>query len=65
VALVPEEVLLEHRHDGHDARLAAGGEGVEFEVGGDQGGGEFSVGGGAGARAPDLGGDEVEFFTVL
>lgn len=65
VALVAEEVLLEHRHDGHDAGFAAGGEGVQFEVGGDEGGGEFGVGGCAGARAPDLGGDVVEFFAVL
>ncbi len=30
VALVAEEVLLEHRHDGDDARRPAGGKGVEF-----------------------------------
>jgi len=65
VALVAEEVLLEHGHAGDDAGGAAGGEGVQFEVGGDQGGGEFGVGGGAGAGAPDLGGDVVEFFAVL
>ena len=38
---------------------------MEFEVGGDEGGGEFRVGGCAGAGAPDLGGDVVEFFAVL
>ena len=65
VALVAEEVLLEHGHAGDDTGFAAGGEGVQFEVGGDEGGGEFGVGGGAGAGAPDLGGDVVEFFAVL
>ena len=65
VALVPEQVLLEHRHHGDDARLAACGEGVQFKVGGDEGGGEFGVGGCAGAGTPYLGGDVVEFFTVL
>ena len=54
VPLVPEEVLFEHGHDGDDAGFAAGGEGVELEVGGDEGGGEFGVGGCSGARAPDL-----------
>ena len=65
VALVAEEMLLQHCHDGDDAGFTAGGEAVEFEVGGDEGGGEFGVGCGAGAGAPDLGGDVVEFFAVL
>ena len=65
VALVAEKVLLEHGHDGDDARTAAGGERVEFERGGDQGGGEFGVGGGAGAGAPDPGGEVVEFLAIL
>ena len=65
VALVAEEVLLQHRHACHDARLATCGEGVQFEVGGDERGGEFRVGGGAGAGAPDLRGDVVKFLAVL
>lgn len=65
VALVAEEVLLQHRHDGDHARLAAGRERVQFEVRGDQGCGELGVGGGAGARAPDLGRDVVQLFAVL
>jgi len=65
VALVAEEVLLEHGHAGDDAGGAAGGEGVKFEVGGDEGRGEFGVSGRAGAGTPDLGGDVVEFFAVL
>ena len=65
VALVAEEVLFQHRHDGDDARFAAGGEGVQFKVGADQGGGELSICGRAGAGAPDVGGDVVEFFAVL
>ena len=65
VALVAEEVLFEHGHGGDDARGAARGEGVQFEVGGDERCGEFGVGGGAGAGAPDSGGEVVEFFAVL
>lgn len=65
VTLVAEEVLFQHGHNSDDARRAAGGEGVEFEVGGDEGGGEFSVSGRAGAGAPDGGRDIVEFFAVL
>jgi hypothetical protein len=65
VALVAEEVLFEHCHDGYDARWAAGGEGVEFEAGGDERGGKFGVSGCAGAGAEDGRGDVVEFFAVL
>ena len=65
VALVAEEVLFQHGHAGHDAGFAACGEGVQFEVRGDEGGGEFGVSGCAGAGTPYLGGDVVEFFTVL
>jgi hypothetical protein len=65
VALVAEEVLLEEGHDGDHAWFAAGGEGVEFEVGGDDGGGEFGVGGGSCSGAPDLRGDVVELLAVL
>ena len=65
MALVAEQVLFEHRHAGDDAGFAAGAEGVQFEVRGDEGGGEFGIGSGAGAGAPDLGGDVVELFTVL
>ena len=65
VALVLEEVLFEHGHCGDDAGGAAGREGVELEIGGDERGGEFGVCGCAGAGAPDSGGDVVEFFAVL
>ena len=58
-------MLLEHGHAGYDTGLAAGGEGVEFEVGGDEGGCEFGVCCCASAGAPDLGGDVVEFLAVL
>ena len=57
VALVAEEVLFQHCHAGDDAGLAAGGQGVQFEVGGDDGGREFGVGSGARASAPYLRGD--------
>ena len=63
--LIAEQVLFKHRHHGHDTGFAAGGEGMEFEVGGDEGGSEFGVGGCAGASAPNLRGDVVEFFAVL
>ena len=65
VALISEEVLLQHRHHRDDAGFPARGEGVEFEVGGDEGGGEFGVGGCACAGTPYLGGDVVEFFAIL
>jgi hypothetical protein len=65
VALVAEEVLLEHGHACDDAGLAAGGEGVQFEVRGDDGRGELGVCGRAGAGAPDVGGDVVELLAVL
>lgn len=65
MALISEEMLLQHRHDGDDAGLPACGEGVKFEVGGDEGGGEFGVGGGSCSRTPYLRRDVVEFFAVL
>jgi hypothetical protein len=58
-------MLFEQGHDGGDAGFAACAEGVQFDVGGDEGGGEFGVGCCAGAGAPDLRGDVVEFFAVL
>lgn len=65
VTLVAEEVLLEHCHDGDDARAATGGEGVQLNVGGDESGGEFGVCSCAGASTPDLRSNVVELFTVL
>lgn len=65
VALVAEEVLFEEGHDGGDAGFATRREGVQFDVGGDEGGCEFGVGGCACAGAPDLRGDVVQFFAVL
>lgn len=65
VALIAEEVLLEHGHAGDDAGLASRGHGVQLELGGDEGRGELGVGGGAGAGAPDLGGDVVKLLAVL
>lgn len=65
VTLVAEEMLLEHCHDGDDTWLAAGGESVEFEVGGHERGREFGICCCSGARAPYLGRDVVEFFAVL
>jgi len=65
MALVAEEVLFQHGHDGDDAWGSAGGQGVEFKVRGDEGSGEFGVGSCAGAGAEDRRGDVVELFAVL
>ena len=65
VALVPEQVLLKHGHAGDDTRFAAGGEGVQFEVRGDDGRGELGVCGGTGTGAPNVGGYVVKFLAVL
>jgi hypothetical protein len=65
VALVAEEVLLEQGHAGDDAGLAASGEGVQLELGGDEGRGELGISGGAGAGAPDLRCDVVQLLAVL
>lgn len=58
-------MLLEERHAGYDAGLAACREGVELQLGADEGRGEFRVGCRAGAGAPDVGGYVVEFLAVL
>lgn len=65
VALVAEEVLLEHRHAGNDAGLAAGGHGVQLELRRDEGGGELGVGGRSSSGTPDLGSDVMELLAVL
>ena len=65
VALIAEEMLLEHSHDCDDTRSAASGEGVQFEVGGDESGGELGISSCTCASAPDRGGDEVQLFAVL
>lgn len=65
VALVAEEVLFEHGHDRDDTRFPARRQRVEFEVGGDEGGGEFGVCGCASAGTPDLRRDVVQFLAVL
>ena len=65
VALVPEQVLLEHRHARHDARLAACRQAVQLELRRDERCGELGVCGCAGACAPDLRCDVVQLFAVL
>lgn len=65
VALVAEQVLLEQRHAGHDARLAARRQRVQLEVRRDQRRRELRVCGCAGARAPDLRRDVVQLLAVL
>lgn len=65
VALISEEVLLQHGHAGHDTRLATGGEGVQFQVRGDDGSCELGVCCGTGTGAPDLRGDVVQLLAIL
>lgn len=65
VALVTEQMLLKHGHDGGDARLASGRQGVQFDVGRDESGGEFGVGSSTSAGAPDLRGDVMQLLAVL
>lgn len=65
VTLVAKEMLLEQGHDGDDAGLAAGGERVQFEVGGDDGSRELGVGGSSCSCAPDLRSDVVQLLAVL
>lgn len=65
VALIPEEMLLQHCHACYDARLAARREGVELQVGGNEGGRKLRVRSGAGACAPNLGSNVMQLFAVL
>jgi hypothetical protein len=65
MALVPEEMLLQHCHACYDARFAARREGVELQVGGNEGGSKLCVGGGTGACAPNLGSNVMQLFAVL
>lgn len=65
VALVSEEVLLQHCHAGDHAGVAACRERVQFDIGADEGGGELGVGGCTGSGTPDLRGDVVKFLAVL
>lgn len=65
VALVAEEMLLEQRHAGYDAGLAAGREGMQLKVGGDDGRRELCVSGSTGTCAPDLWCNVVQLLAVL
>jgi len=57
--------LFEHSHDSYNTRLPAGGEGMKFEVGGDEGSSKFCIGCSAGTGAEDGRRDVVKFFAVL
>jgi hypothetical protein len=58
-------MLLEHGHAGDDTWFAASGEGMEFEVGGDEGGRELCICGCTGTSTPDLWGDVVKLLAIL
>lgn len=65
VSLISEEVLLEESHDSNHTGLAACGERMELEVGGDDGGCEFGISSSSCTCTPDLRGDVVELLAVL
>jgi hypothetical protein len=65
VSLIAEKVLLEHGHTGDHSRFAAGGERMELEFGGDEGGCELGVCSGSGSSTPDLRGDVMKLLAVL
>jgi hypothetical protein len=59
----PIEMLLKHRHGGHDARLTAGRECVKVHVGRDEGGDKFGVRSRSRTTAADGIGHEVNLRT--
>lgn len=65
VALVAEQMLLQLGHHCDHARFAFSREGMELDVGRDEGGGEFGVGSGTGSCAPDLGCNVMKLLAVL
>lgn len=65
MALISEEVLLQLRHDSHDARLPFGGESMELDVGRDEGGGKLGVGSCTSSCTPDLRCNEMKLLAVL
>lgn len=65
VALVAEQVLLEQRHAGDHARLAARRERVQLQLRRDQRRGKLRVRRRARPRAPDVGRDVVQLLAVL
>lgn len=54
VSLISEEMLFEHRHARHHSRLASGGEGMELQLRGDEGGGKLGVRSRSGSSTPYL-----------
>lgn len=65
VALVPEQVLLQHGHAGDDAGLAARREGVQLQLRRDERRRELCVCRRARSRAPDVGRYVVQLLAVL
>lgn len=65
VALVPEKILLEHRHTGDDPRFPSGRECMKLKIRGDQGGGEFGICSGTGTCTPYLRSDIMQLLAVL
>lgn len=65
VALVPEQVLLEHRQRGHNAGARTGIQLVQLHIARDELGDELCVRRRARTAAPDAFGNVVDLFAVL
>lgn len=65
MALVAEQMLLQHRHTGDNARRATSGESMKLKIRGDECCSEFGICSGTSTSAPDLRSNEVKLFAVL
>ena len=65
MSLVPEEVLLQHRHNSDNARGASSRKRVELEIRRYESSRKFCVCCGSGTGAEDRGRDVVQLFAVL
>lgn len=57
--------MFEEGHTGDDAGFATGGEGVQLELGGNEGRGKLGIGGCTGTSTPDLWGNIMKLLAVL
>lgn len=63
--LVPEQVLLQHRHGRSQTDFSPTVKAVELQLGADQVRGELRISSGSGSTAVNIRGNEVDLFTVL